>query len=102
MVAHAQSSGTIPGAIQRKPELFETSAFFWDAFWFLSEGRPISAGMATLVQNITLSDMREYLDMKEVFDQQDREDFFILIRAMDKVYVPDTNAKLNAEKPKPS
>jgi hypothetical protein len=38
--------------------------------------------------------------MRQMSDAEEREDFAIIIRAMDAVYVADTNRRMNEERPK--
>jgi hypothetical protein len=76
---------TVAPALLNRPILDEFSAFYINAFWDLSGTRQtgFSGGM-----KITIAEMQAYCDMFEI---DEREQFFYNIRAADEVFLKWAN-----------
>ena len=87
--------GLVPESIQDMPELKTGLAWVWDGFMRLNESRPQS-GFG--VSGLSISDIKNYLDLSGIYDEELREDFFYLISEMDSVFLRKMRDSIKEER----
>lgn len=84
-------TGETPKALLTKPRLHPWVEWLWDAFWMLDSGRPIHQGS---VGRIPLSEIAAFLAIFAVGDDEAKQSFITMMRALDSVYVEKINAEI--------
>lgn len=90
----ARERRPLPRAIANAPELNLGLEFAYSSFWELSSCRPTGWGFGP----IPYSTIADFIRAQEL-DEDDGEDFFYLIRAMDKAFL-EYHAEKENTKPK--
>ena len=92
MLIGLAKSGEIPPALSNRPKLTEWQQSFMDAFNCLNSSRAYtSVGPASIPYPYILS----YLNEHRITDLSDREEFVMIVQAIDNAYLEHIN------KPKP-
>lgn len=79
-----QDEGFDVPELNDEPDLDHVQRWYFDAFFKLSRSRQIGFGTP---QPITISEIRNYLDIEEVTDPDERKQFIDYIQALDSRYL---------------
>ncbi len=91
MLAVVKQTGETPFALLHKPELLPWLSWYWEAFWLLSPARAIHQGS---IGNIPLSEMRAYMEIFQLKDNEAKWLFIRMMYALDSFYVKRVNAEI--------
>ena len=81
----------MPPAIKNKPELDSVEQAYWDAYTEIAGSRQwTSSGPAEIPYPIKIM----WLDENHIFDPLTREDFLIVLKAIDQTYLDEAAKKL--------
>ena len=84
-----EDEGHIIPELQNQPELFQDSIPYFSAFHALSSSRQMGFG----VGYIPYSEICSYLNENEIFNFEDRLEYFKWIKFIDHAYVAHSNKK---------
>ena len=84
-----EDEGHVIPELQNKPDLFDSAIPYLNAFHALSTSRQIGFGIGF----IPYSEIYTYLNENNIYDIDDREDYYHFIKFIDVIYVQISNSK---------
>jgi hypothetical protein len=92
--AKAAATGTLPPALENRPELEPELEPYFEAFALLSPSRPLHMGGAGA---IPVAEIKAYLDIEAIADPDDRRAHLRRLRAMDETYLAWAQKRAGSE-----
>ena len=86
MTTWERAGADIP-ALRNRPEVHSFLYSYWEAFFALSRSR--SVGFA--VNPVSIADIVAYMELKGIFDPEEREDFLHFMQEMDAEFLAWAN-----------